>query len=145
MNAHAARHAVGRLHRHRSHAVLAEVLLDFGHDIDLLDADTTLGDDSNGVVDLREAFGELDVDDRADDLHDPADLLCCCCLCHNVCSYVADAPDTTSMISRVIAAWRTLFMYNVRLSSISAEFRVAASIAVICAAKNAAFDSSSAR
>ena len=24
--------------------------------------------------------------------------------------YVAAAPDTTSMISRVIAAWRTLFM-----------------------------------
>ena len=30
-------------------------------------------------------------------------------------SYSACAPDTTSMISRVIAAWRTLFMYSVRL------------------------------
>ena len=59
--------------------------------------------------------------------------------------YVAAAPDTTSIISRVIAACRTLFMYNVKLSSISAELRVAASIAVICAAKKAAFDSSSAR
>ena len=45
------------------------------------------------------------------------------------------------MISLVIAACRTLFMYSVRLSIISVEFRVAASIAVICAAKNAAFDS----
>ena len=43
------------------------------------------------------------------------------------------------MISLVIAACRTLFMYSVRLSIISVEFRVAASIAVICAAKNAAF------
>ena len=49
------------------------------------------------------------------------------------------------MISRVIAAWRTLFMYSVRLEIMSAEFFVAVSIAVICAAKNAAFDSSSAR
>ena len=49
-------------------------------------------------------------------------------------SYSASAPDTTSMISRVIAACRTLFMYRVRLSIISPEFRVAASIAVICAA-----------
>ena len=42
------------------------------------------------------------------------------------------------MISRVIAACRTLFMYSVRLSIISPELRVAASIAVICAAKIAA-------
>ena len=31
---HAALHAVGRLHRDRAHAVLAEVLLDFGDDVD---------------------------------------------------------------------------------------------------------------
>ena len=49
------------------------------------------------------------------------------------------------MISRVIAACRTLFIYSVRLEIMSAEFFVAVSIAVICAAKNAAFDSSSAR
>jgi hypothetical protein len=49
------------------------------------------------------------------------------------------------MISRGIAACRTLFIYSVRFSIISVEFLVAASIAVICAAKKAAFDSSSAR
>ena len=118
---HAARHAVGRLHRDRAHAVLAEVLLDLGDDVDLLDAGPALGDDADGVVDLRQALGELDVDDRADDLNDLADALCRCCLlpllshptpssrAPLVC-YVAAAPDTTSMISRVIAACRTLFM-----------------------------------
>ena len=93
--------------------------------------------DAHGVVDLRQvpAF-EFDVDDRTDDLDDLADLLCCCdCCCHSssfsfrlqlsqlrseagscsCSSYNACAPDTTSMISRVIAAWRTLFMYSVRL------------------------------
>ena len=49
------------------------------------------------------------------------------------------------MISRVIAAWRTLFMYSVNCSIMSAELRVAASIAVIRAACSAAADSSSAR
>jgi hypothetical protein len=37
------------------------------------------------------------------------------------CRAVVCAPDTTSMISRVIAACRTLFMYSVRFSSISAQ------------------------
>ena len=36
--------------------------------------------------------------------------------------------------TRVMAAWRILFIVNVRLSIMSAEFRVAASMAVICAA-----------
>ena len=64
---------------------------------------------------------ELDVDDRADDLDDLADLLCCCHVAvaisarvHPIAptstAYSACAPETTSMISRVIAAWRTLFM-----------------------------------
>ncbi len=57
----------------------------------------------------------------------------------------ASAPETTSMISRVIAACLTLFMYNVSWSIISAELRVAASIAVMRAACSAAADSSSAR
>ena len=36
--AHAALHAVGRLHRDRAHAVLAEMLLDFGDHVDLAGA-----------------------------------------------------------------------------------------------------------
>ena len=49
------------------------------------------------------------------------------------------------MISRVMAAWRTRFMYSVRESIISAALFVAASMAVIRAASSAACDSSSAR
>jgi len=48
--------------------------------------------------------------------------------------YSACAPETTSMISRVMAACRTLFMYSVSCSIMSAEFFVAVSIAVIDAA-----------
>jgi hypothetical protein len=60
------------------------MLFDFGHDVDLLDADASFGNDSNRVIDLGQAFGELDVDDRPDDLHDLPNLLRCRCLCHNV-------------------------------------------------------------
>ena len=41
--------------------------------------------------------------------------------------YSAPAPETTSIISRVIAAWRTLFMYNVNCEIISPAFFVAVS------------------
>ena len=72
-------------------------------------------DDADRVVDLGEPVGELDVDDRPDDLDHLARALSRCCLCHisrvvreeccgDRAAYVADAPDTTSMISRVIAA-----------------------------------------
>ena len=75
---HAALHAVGRLHRDRSHAVLAQVLLDLDDDVDRLAA-FAVRLDADGVVDLGQvAAFELDVDDRADDLDDLADFLCCC-------------------------------------------------------------------
>ena len=142
---HAALHAVGRLHRDRAHPVLAEVLLHLDDDVDRAGQFRVLGDDPQGVVDFRKvARLELDVDDGADHLDDLADVL----FSHSglsVSYYSAWAPDTTSMISRVMAAWRTLFIYSVRLEIMSAAFLLAVSIAVICAAKNAAFDSSSAR
>ena len=76
---HAALHAVGRLHRDRPHARLAEVLLDLADDVDLRLARFAFGLDLNGVVDVRQvAVGELDVDDRTDDLNDLADLLLRC-------------------------------------------------------------------
>src|SRR5262249_50270142 len=137
----AAAQAVGRLHRDRADPVFAEVLFHLRDDLGRLAVD--LECDLQRVVDVRQAPGlELDVDDRSDDLYDLADV-CRGCSSHKF--YCATAPDTTSIISRVIAAWRTLFMYSVRLPIISAEFLVAVSIAVICAAKNAAFDSRSAR
>ena len=120
MRLHAALHAVGRLHRDGAHAVLAEVLLDLDDDVDRPGAARPSRLDAHGVVDRRQvAVRELDVDDRADDLDDLADVLCCsanlplAARLHSVpgsLSYSACAPDTTSMISRVIAAWRTLFM-----------------------------------
>ncbi len=55
------------------------------------------------------------------------------------------APLTTSIISRVMAAWRTLFMCSVSASITSPAFRVADSIAVIRAACSAAEDSASMR
>ena len=73
---HAALHAVGRLHRDRAHAVLAEVLLDFGDDVERLAARLRRRDDAQRVVDCRQVSGlELDVDDRPDDLDDFADVL----------------------------------------------------------------------
>ena len=51
--AHPALHAVGRLHRDRAHAVLAEVLLDLGDDVDRLPASPS-ADDADGVVDRRQ-------------------------------------------------------------------------------------------
>ena len=55
------------------------------------------------------------------------------------------APLTTSMISLVIAAWRTLFMCSVSRSIKSEALLVAASMAVMRAACSAAEDSRSAR
>ena len=52
------------------------MLLDLGDDVDLRLAALAVGHDAQRVVDLRQmAVLELDVDDRADDLDDLADLL----------------------------------------------------------------------
>jgi hypothetical protein len=93
--------------------VLAEVLLDFGDHVDLLAAVGAVRHDAEPRCRARGGPRELDVDDRADHLHDLARPLRCCCSARHAasfCPYVAAAPDTTSMISRVIAACRTLFM-----------------------------------
>ena len=65
--------------------------------------------------------------------------------CHMILTPAAAAPLTTSMISLVMLACRTRFMYSVSLSIMSAAFDVAASIAVMRAACSAATDSSIAR
>ena len=77
------------------------MLLDLGDHVDLFARRISF--DPERVVDLRQvARLELDVDDRTDHLDDASDLL----LLSHPCSprYSASAPDTTSMISRVIAA-----------------------------------------
>ena len=63
----------------------------------------------DGVVDVGQVpVGEFDVHDRSDDLDDAAGVLLPAVPL--MLLYSACAPETTSMISRVIAAWRTLFM-----------------------------------
>ena len=122
---HAALQAVGRLHRDGADAVLAEVLLDLADDVDRRGAADAGAVDAERVVDRRQVSAlELHVDDRADDLDDACLMLVLMRrspLAMVLCplSYCACAPDTTSMISRVIAAWRTLFMYSVSLSIMS--------------------------
>ena len=60
---HASLHAVGRLHGDGAHAVLAEVLLHFGDDVERRRAAGAVGDDPERVVDFRQVAGfELDVD-----------------------------------------------------------------------------------
>jgi hypothetical protein len=134
---HAALQAIGRLHRHRAHAVLAKVLLHLADDVHRRTGDGA--GDADGVVDRGQvAAVELDVDHRADDLDDfsnPRFARCRCChLSFSLRSlslsalsvrrspltteatelgaarYTDCAPATISMISRVIDACRTLFM-----------------------------------
>ncbi len=65
------------------------------------------------VVDRRQLPSlKLNVNDRSDDLNHPAILLRHRRCFHHVplFLYCASAPETTSMISRVMAACRTLFM-----------------------------------
>ena len=74
---HAALHAVGRLHGDRAHAVLAQVLLDFGDHVEECRAALAVRDDMERVVDFREVSGlELDVDHRPDHLNDFSDVVC---------------------------------------------------------------------
>src|SRR5262245_46722885 len=101
------------------------MLLDLGDDVDLFAAAAAVRYNADRAVDLGKPGRELDVDHRSDDLDDFACFLRRCCLCHNSLSgtsvpprhrsgtevaYVAAAPDTTSMISRVMAACLTLFI-----------------------------------
>jgi hypothetical protein len=109
---------------------LAQVLLDLGYDVELdICFAAAPGGDTHRVVDLRQVPTlELDVHDRSDDLNDLSYPFGLWYLFHDECVRSSRrstcerrtagprdqshfcAPDTTSMISRVIAAWRTLFM-----------------------------------
>src|SRR5829696_3676992 len=122
-------HTVGAAHGNCPHLILPDVLLHFGGDLDRHGAVRI--EQLDGVVDLGEVFRlELDVEHRADDLHDLSDILpgggCladplrCDCGCHGcldsqydfrssfVASYPcnAAAPPTISAISWVICACR---------------------------------------
>jgi hypothetical protein len=77
---HAALHAVGRLHRDGSDAILAQVLLHFADDVERRAA-CPARRDSHRVIDRRQLPLEFDVHDWADHLDDLADSFCCCC-CH---------------------------------------------------------------
>ena len=73
---HAALQAVGGLHRDGAHAVLAQVLLHLGDDVDLSGPGPSALI-AQRVVDRRQVPAlELDVDDRPDDLDDAARLHC---------------------------------------------------------------------
>ncbi len=102
---HTAAEPIGSGHGDGAHPIVAEVLLDFG---DHLTAVLSL--DHKRVVDLGQvAFFELDVEDRADDLHDLAYVVCLL-LCgflrgDSHLSYPlprASAPDAISSISLVM-------------------------------------------
>ena len=76
----AADQAVGAAQRDAPHAAAAQVLLHLAGEVDL--HALVLGDDLHGVVDRRQlVLVELDVERRADDLRDAADVLCLCCGC----------------------------------------------------------------
>ena len=72
---HAALQAVGRLHRHGADSVFAEVLLDLADDVHI--GGPGLAGHPHGVIDVRQVTAlEHDVEDRTDDLDNPADLHC---------------------------------------------------------------------
>jgi hypothetical protein len=76
---HAAHDALGRLHRDGADAAFAEVLLDFGDDVDGVGHVEALAGDAQGRVDGRQvAVAELHVEDGADDLDDLAGLAAAC-------------------------------------------------------------------
>ena len=73
----AARQAVGRIHGHRAHPVIAEMLLHFGDEV-AGGATVRVGHrDAQRTRDLGQAVGEDGVDDDAFDLDDLADVLPC--------------------------------------------------------------------
>ena len=139
---HAADHSVGRLHGHAPRARFTEVLRHFGSDVHLHDALALRAAVDDGVVDGRELrLRRTRRRPRARspeslDLPLPSDLLCV---------HDASAPLTTSMISLVMEACRTRFMFSVSESIISSAFLVAASMADIRAPNSAAADSYNAR
>src|SRR5262249_45365981 len=108
---HAPHHAVRGQHADAAHAVLPEVLLHLGDHVEL-HAARRLALDAQSVVDRGHLLVELDVHHGADDLHHPADVLLVLGHAPPASGGQAwlPAPETTWMISFVIAACRTLFM-----------------------------------
>ena len=121
----AALEAVGRVHRDRADAVVAEVLLDLAGQRALACASPS-GSTSivERRVDLGQLVGEDDVDDDAGHLLDRPDVsFPSFPFCQPFVSFVLfqvlitrapSAPATTSRISWVISAWRTRFISRVR-------------------------------
>src|SRR5581483_4557549 len=126
----AAREPVRRVHRHRAHAIVAEVLLHLRDELASAVAFRHL--DAQRVVDLGQAVREDGVEDDALDLDDPAGALCSL-RCSHVSPYAvsASAPATTSRISWVISAWRARFICSVSRSISSFAFFEALRIAVM--------------
>ena len=74
---HAAHDAFGGRHGHGAHAAFAQVLRDFGDNVDRLGALETFARDMHRVVNFRQMmFRKLHVNDRPDDLDDGADVSC---------------------------------------------------------------------
>ena len=106
----AAGQPVGAVHRDRAHGRLAEVLGDLEHQL----VAVVVG--MQRVQDRRQAAVELDVDDRAHHLGDPAgldvlsaDIVHCWSLGSRRRArrpQSASAPETISISSLVICAWR---------------------------------------
>src|SRR4029079_1949605 len=64
-------------HAHAAHAVLAQVMLDLGDDVDGDAAPGPVVLDAHGVVDGGHLVVELDVHHRPDDLHHAPDVFGC--------------------------------------------------------------------
>ena len=159
---HPAREAVGRVHRDRADAVVAEVLL---HLADEVRADARvlrlLGVASRSIVIAELISGSSSgktasittpwISSIRPTLRSRSSwLLVCSVRCWLPCSVSlrrrgASAPATTSMISCVISAWRSRFICSVRSSMMSPAFSEALRIAVMRAPCSDAVDSSSAR
>ena len=74
---HAAHHAVGRFHRHRAHAALAQVLLDFENHVDGRGDVEAVARDAQRLVNRRHRrLFKLHVHGRAGDLNHFADVFC---------------------------------------------------------------------
>jgi hypothetical protein len=139
---HAADEAVCGLQSDAADAAFAGMLGDLDGDVDRLGDIKTLAGDADRGMDDRNLFGgELDVDGGpATWITFPSTSVAVALDMMFPYSRAA-APLTTSMISLVILAWRTRFMYSVSLSITSLALDVAASMAVMRAACSAAADS----
>src|SRR5271156_1226253 len=137
---HAANHSFRRLHSHGADAAFTEVLLYLRSNVQRFRHRVAFAGDPHGIIDGRQMPGlKLKIQHRSDDLDNPSHSSLF--FCHAFSYAVDEAPLTISIISLVMAAWRTLFMCSVNASITSPAFFVAASIAAMRAACSAAEDS----